>query len=188
MLITRGRVAVHRVPLTKPYELSIGTLDTFESVLVALERSDGLVGVGEAVALPGYGWETTDSILGVANDLTAGIAGIESEILVERCRSAWPRSPFAASAVMAAIEIPDWLHYAGTGVRFPLNAALAPRSDGALLVDDAKAALSKGYRYLKLKIGLDVASDIAAMRVLLDGMPGFDFQGRCGRQSGLYGG
>ena len=176
MRLARGRVALRQVALSKPYELSIGTLGAFESVLVMLERSNGSVGIGEAVALPGYGWETTDTILRVANDLIAGISGIKTKTLIERCRREWPNSPFAASAVMAAIELPDWLHYAQSGVRFPLNAALAPSSNESALVDAAETALSMGYRYLKLKVGLDVSSDIAAMRVLLGGLPGRDFK------------
>jgi L-alanine-DL-glutamate epimerase-like enolase superfamily enzyme len=174
VFITQARVMLRQARLSKPYELSIGKLETFDSVIVRLGRSDGSVGVGEAVALPGYGWETTSDILAAANDLIADISGLSVERLAERCRDKWRESPFAASATMTALELPDWLHYAQSGLRFPLNAAVAPNRDANVLVGAAEKAMTKGFKYLKLKIGLDVDLDIAAMRILLDGLPGCD--------------
>ena len=126
--------------------------------------------------LPGYGWETPADILSVVEDLLSGAAGMPLERLVRRCKDAWRESPFAASAIMTALEISEWLAYADSGFRFPLNAALSAQANiRRTFLRRRNASLKGGFRFLKLKIGLDVEFDIAATRALLEGLKDYDF-------------
>jgi len=51
-----------RLPLARSYALSFTTLDHFDQVWVRVVDSRGGVGLGEAVALPGYGPESAEDI------------------------------------------------------------------------------------------------------------------------------
>jgi L-alanine-DL-glutamate epimerase-like enolase superfamily enzyme len=161
-------VAQACAPLSKPYELSFATLNAFDSVTVAISRADAKTGIGEAVALPGYGWETTASILQGVRQLLYDAVGADVQSLARRAHAVWKEQPFAASAVMTALELPDWLHHAESGLKFPLNAAVASTSSLDELWSAASRVVSNGYRYLKLKIGRNVTADILSCEFLLN--------------------
>ncbi|MBW1773089.1 MAG: hypothetical protein JRJ82_09385 [Deltaproteobacteria bacterium] len=48
-----------RMPLTRPYHLSLVTLDHFDSILVRIQ-ADGKEGFGETTDIPGYFHETPE--------------------------------------------------------------------------------------------------------------------------------
>jgi L-alanine-DL-glutamate epimerase-like enolase superfamily enzyme len=175
-LIRNVEVYLNHAKLHAPYVLSFTTLDAFESVAVAVERVNGVIGIGEAVALPGYGSETTADVISMVRRLIDGAAGQSATNLLRRCRDAWREAPFAASAVATALEQPDWLRHANRGSRFPLNCAVSSEGGASVLTTAARHVLDRGYRYLKLKVGRDLDADIASARLLLDGLAGARFQ------------
>lgn len=158
-LLRRAQVLRRQVALEVPYVLRFRTLDAFDTVIVRVEGADGQVGLGEAVALPGYGWETAADIERAANALVEGAT--EYSTLMARCRAASAEHPFAASAVATALELPN-LH---PPLLRPvaLSRALAP-GDG--LRRDVEVARRIGYGYLKVKIGGEVDGDLAAVESL----------------------
>ncbi len=99
VLIRNIEVFLSRAELYAPYVLSFTTLDAFESVAVAVERDNGVIGIGEAVALPGYGSETTADVISMVRKLIDGAAGRPATDLLRRCRDAWREAPLAESAV-----------------------------------------------------------------------------------------
>ena len=66
--IKSAHVAIVTKQLRKPYILSFATLEKLNSIIVCIERDDGIKGYGEAVALPGYSWETTQEIYSVIKE------------------------------------------------------------------------------------------------------------------------
>ncbi len=154
-------------PLSSAYALSFARLEQFESIWVYSEDESGRVGLGEAVALPGYSWETSDDVERTVKELLRDAAGSTRETISERCRALAPAYPFATSAVMTALELPDWLHYADATTRlplaYPLSATLAATELGMAL----KAAVGRGYRFLKIKVGKDVEQDIEFANTLV---------------------
>ena len=107
--------------LSKPYELSFTTLAAFDSIWVRLEDDAGKVGLGEAVALPGYGWETVDSVSRTVAAILDGAEGLSAQALEARCARFRAEHPFAASAVMTALELPDLLEGHDPRFSFPIN-------------------------------------------------------------------
>jgi L-alanine-DL-glutamate epimerase-like enolase superfamily enzyme len=89
--------------------------------------------------------------------------------LAERCRALWREHPFAASAVATALDMPFFLDRAGPGRAFPISAPLAGEWPIERLRQAVAEYRGRGYRFLKVKIGRDLACDIEAARYLLDG-------------------
>ena len=154
------RAAHLHLPLTVPYRLAFGEQRRFDVLLVGLRNRDGGTGWGEATILPGYTDETVEGAW-------AFVLG-----MLRTCRTrdevrdaAWAASkacPFAASAFLTAL---DWLgdHPAlRRSGRFPLLGTVNGKAeDPAALEREIEALLATGYTTLKVKIGWDVARDLA---------------------------
>jgi muconate cycloisomerase len=162
-------------PLLKPYDLSFTQLVSYESVWVAAEHENGAIGMGEAVALPGYNHETFDTVRTAVEALTAGADGESGEAIAQRCRDVMVDRPFAASAVMTALDMPAYLSHAGTGAWFPLSAPVSGDWPLAKLRSTVESYLSAGYVHIKCKVGRDFDCDVAAARSLLSDWPGRSF-------------
>ena len=87
--------------------------------------TNGQFGLGEAVPLPGYNWETLETIRETVTDLVAASEGKSCSAIRERCHSVRADHPFAASAVMTALEMPQFLNGAKLGIGFPVSAPVA---------------------------------------------------------------
>src|SRR5579864_195830 len=120
--LRRVRWGITSCPLTHPYDLSFTQLTAYDSVWAAIEDQEGRVGVGEAVPLPGYNWETLETISATVRTLLSNAQNETESLLTERCWAAWREHPFAASAVMTALEMPRFLAHAELGHRFALSA------------------------------------------------------------------
>jgi L-alanine-DL-glutamate epimerase-like enolase superfamily enzyme len=170
--LRRVRWGVAECPLIKPYALSFTQLTSYPAVWVLAEDENGRVGLGEAVPLPGYNWETLETIRATVENLLAGAQSMSTAQLRERCRAAWRKHPFAASAVAMALDLPDFLRHAGPGHSFPISVPLAGEWPVDALRQAVAQHVARGYRFLKVKVGRDLERDIAAARYLLDGPDG----------------
>jgi L-alanine-DL-glutamate epimerase-like enolase superfamily enzyme len=173
--LRRLRFGVVACPLLRPYELSFVSITEFDSVWVMAEDSDGRIGLGEAVPLPGYNWETLDSIRETLTVLLTGADGQSFSAIAERCRSLRAHHPFAASAVMTALDMPAFLDRAHPAIRFALSAPVTSECPLPELRRIVEAQLAAGYRFIKVKIGRDFDSDVAAAHCLLKELPGRHF-------------
>lgn len=167
--LRRVRWGVKECPLVKAYDLSFARLTSYAAVWVLAEDEDGRIGLGEAVPLPGYNWETLETIRATVGALAADAEGLTAAQLSERCRAAWREHPFAASAVAMALDMPLFLAHAGRGGAFPISAPVAGEWPVETLREAVAQHGARGYRFLKVKVGRDLARDIAAARYLLDG-------------------
>lgn len=174
--LARLRAGVLSCPLTKPYELSFTTLTEFESVWVIAEFVDGRIGLGEAVALPGYAWETTSSVHETVRALCENATGLTVGGIVERCLRVRAEHPFAASAVMTALELPKYLHTPRSGSGFPISVPLAGDWEPARIRRTMEEQLATGRSFLKVKVGRDLARDIRGTRTVLEEFPDFGFR------------
>lgn len=166
-IISRLTWGVSRLPLRRPYHLSFATLTEFAAVWVRYEDEMGRVGLGEAVALPGYSWETTEDICAAVAEITQGAQGLPRSMVEDRCLGCWARRPFAASAVMTALRLPELLEKAPLGRAVPLNFPVAGDAEPARLRSAIGEGLRQGYRYIKVKVGRDLDRELANLPILL---------------------
>lgn len=181
----------YRYPLSKPVVTSFGRMLDRPAVFVRLEDDDGFVGWGEVWAnFPSVGAEHRTRLVNevLAPAITGFAVGHPLDVFerltqatsVLALQSGEP-GPFAQA--IAGIDLAVWDLYArrrhlplwkllgGHGNRIPVYASgINPTGSRQM----AEAAVARGHRALKLKIGFDLAADranLAALRQLIgDGM------------------
>ncbi len=169
MKIARVRTGLTAVRLRAPYALSFVTLESFPVRLVECTTDAGIVGLGEAVALPGYGKETDEDVARALRHLASTIVGLEAEEAFDRVSRDETAGPFARSAVISAIE--DAIEPAAMNgpVEWPQVGILSAGDPAACV---KKAASLEGFTTIKVKVGHDLETDTASARALLrDGPP-----------------
>lgn len=158
-----ARVAARRLrlPLTRPYGLAFGAVEAFDTILVELEAG-GAYGMGECTVLNGYTDETIDGAWSLARDLAAALPGktaAEARALLDTLVA---DAPFAVSAFGTALDMAQSypLLRLAAPIRVPLLEILNA-TDEAGIEREVEAALAAGYATLKIKVGFDVAKDLA---------------------------
>jgi o-succinylbenzoate synthase len=168
-LLPKSVLSVYRFeqPLEVPYRLSFGTLDFFDTLIVAV-RDGGQLGLGEITPLPGYSEETIDSARAALNRV--GDAARGGLPLSEQVRSLASSDPMVASALACAAEtLEEGIEAAfQTAVPDPLPlAALCGGDRPAAAEAGARALQERGYTHLKLKAGGGaIEDDIARLRAI----------------------
>lgn len=153
------------IPLSSPYNLSFVSLTEFNCLWVS-SKVGGRVGYGEAVPLPGYGWETLDSVKSVISGLSSTFHSVAD--IYEWCEREYTRNPFAVSAVLCSIELPIVLANNPKIEPVEVNFALSSSFDGDYLESQIKHARRNGYRFIKLKVGRDIDCDVFSLRKICD--------------------
>lgn len=171
---TIEQVTCHRVrvPLHTPFVTALRRTTTIESVLLELTDSDGVSGWGEAPQV----WQVTgDSVAGAEAALTGPLADVvvgsdpdDLADLTRRAAGAVARNFAAKAAVDVAlhdlvarrrgVSLP--LLLGTTSHRVPTDVTLAA-GDVTDLAAVAAARVADGFTTLKMKVGLDAASDVA---------------------------
>ncbi len=174
--LRRLHFGVHPAPLVKPYELSFGDVPVFDVVWVLAEDDEGRIGIGEAVPLPGYNWETLETIREAVAAICDDGCGAPAAAIVERCRDRQRDHPFAVSAVMAALDMPLFLDYAASRERFAISAPVSGDWPVVKLRGAVEAQLDAGYGFIKVKVGRNLDSDESAARCVLTEWPDRPFR------------
>jgi len=148
-----------KVPLERPYKLSFGPVNEFDTVLVRVTRSDGTEGYGEATLLTGYTDETIGETWRRTRELIGAMA--DPAFDAEAALSALDAShPFLTTALRSADEMAQGspLLRLERPVRVPILGLLQGDSRERLEAETV-SLLEAGYRTLKVKVGFDPARD-----------------------------
>jgi L-alanine-DL-glutamate epimerase-like enolase superfamily enzyme len=165
---TVTRVTLHqlKVPLTVPYELSIATIQAFDTLLVEVHDDEGHVGLGEGTVLTGYTHETIEQSWHKACELAARITGEPGEEARGMVSGVQATMPFTATALTTAIEMLTGTPYLvadDTPAAMPLLALVHGHEAGEL-EGEINQYLEQGFRTFKVKVGFDVEADLARLR------------------------
>lgn len=174
------------IPLTDPFVISLGALDSARSVFVRVRLEDGSTGFGEAAPFPPLTGETREGTLDACRLLGAGIVGTPASAwrglgpgLAGKARAA----PAARAAIECAV-VDAWARSRGEPLYRTLGAAdVRDRVTDITLPIleehriDALAAHwhARGFRRFKLKVGGDPAADAARVDRLARRFPDVDF-------------
>jgi L-alanine-DL-glutamate epimerase-like enolase superfamily enzyme len=159
-----------RLPLETPYVLSFTTVTAILSQIVTITLTNGARGRAETVALPGYSRETSDDICDALGRLLPRLRGLDAAAARHLACGELAPLPFALSPVLTALDLASGGFTPPAAADVPLVAPLYA-ADAAALPHAARVLLDRGYGTLKVKIGRDLTSDVAAARALLEGLP-----------------
>lgn len=185
MKIESVRILPYRLRLRDPWPASgpahRDSLTEREGILIALEDSDGRIGLGDAAPLPGFGLETVGSSAAALRVAARRLIGLPGESYLEGAANLPYLAPVAATpAARHAIDLALFdlaargaeqpvavlLGGAAALAEVPANAVIprvAPERAAALV----REALAAGARTLKLKVGGGpLAEDLARVRAV----------------------
>ena len=181
--VTAARIYRVRVPLEQPFVLAYKNVADVENVLLRLEDEQGLAGWGCASPESKVTGETVD---GAVASLKSEIVPMLVEapalplgLVLNALEHAAPGAPCARAAADIALHdlaarragrpLIDLL---GGPVRDAVSTCMTVSiADVAKTLDDARRFAQRGYRFLKIKCGLDADEDIARVRAVREALP-----------------
>lgn len=173
MIVDAISARVLHVPLERPYRLSFGPVDHYDTILVELATADGRSGFGEATLLTGYTDETIDAGWVLARELAREFAGQDTATLIARTTALADAAPFVCTAFRTALDMLDAHPLLGVAARTRVPIlGLLQGDDETVLRDEFDKLLAAGYRTVKVKVGFDVADDlahVARIQAVVDG-------------------
>lgn len=163
------RITLRRLdlPLVRPYRLSYRTFETFEPFMVEVEDDSGRRGFADAHVSPGSSAETRDGGWAFLTDWCARVQGMDPSEAKAAALAAFADSKVACTALVTAIEVLEGNPHLAVEApaRLPL---LAPvnATDPAGIAAEIDAGIAAGFATFKVKVGKDVAADLARTRVI----------------------
>src|SRR5829696_8285120 len=120
--IDRLVVRILKLPLFVPYKLSYRTFHEFEPIVAEVRLDDGRIGWGEGHISPGSSKETREGGWKFVQDLAQVMPRSSALDAKEKVLAVSPRSPVAATALVAAVEmaLSDPLLAPASAIRMPL--------------------------------------------------------------------
>lgn len=159
---TVREIRIHRlrIPLTRPYRLSFGLVEHYDTIIVELADDEGGHAFGEATVLTGYTDETIEESWNAAH-------GFAERMAAEGLSAASPNiarfaegHPFTATAFGTALEMARGTrHLAVTAATAVPLLGLLHATEAASIENEFEALLAAGYRTIKVKVGFDAARD-----------------------------
>jgi o-succinylbenzoate synthase len=163
-----GGVAAYmtRLPLIRPYHLSLGALEAFSSVFVRIQ-ADGKEGFGEATDVPGYFIQGLSDAWDFVCAHGPELPGKDPEAALRSIINEEDAFSFAATPLLTALEglIESIGEPAIGSAKIPLLGVVQGETPEAISAD-AKKLLRDGYHTLKFKVGFSVAEDLDRVRHL----------------------
>lgn len=169
------------LPLSEPFEISLGVQHEASNVLVTVETEAGTVGYGEGSPIAPVTGETREAALATAQEAAEIVEGAAVENyrrLVTELRATFPGAVSANLAVETAIldaycrerDIP--LSELFGGAPEPVETDLTIPIVGAEeAASRAEAAALEGYGHLKIKTGNDVTEDVERVVAVHEAAP-----------------
>ncbi len=145
-----------KVPLKHPYHLSFNTIEHFDTCLIYF-TVDNNIYYGECTALPGYSWETIDSIW---DKLTNWIISSDKSLtkLITITRKDAAKNPFAAAPLLTAFEK---MHIKIPPISFSIPIVGTISSDNLEMIKKQTSdLLNAGYKTIKIKAKGEASSDL----------------------------
>ncbi len=177
MKIARVKCWQANLQLTKPYTIAVHTIDSAENCFVYIELEDGTYGIGSGAPAEFVTGEsiamTLESLEGNAEELLKGRNIEEYEALLRTLEELMPETPAARAAIDIALydtvakvagkPLVEMLGRKHQG--FPTSITIGIKNLEETLTE-AKENVTKGFKIIKLKTGLEVEKDIEVFRKL----------------------
>lgn len=190
--LTGGRAAMLAVPLREPFVIATATMTATRAVLVELTLDDGTTGLGEGATLPPVTHEDEHAVLARINTWLSANVGKTFEGAPSAALEGLEATPVTRAALECALL--DALAkreqrtvrtlFAGSleGEReWPIEAPI--ESDITIpilplpqMLSLAQGWFKKGFRAFKVKVGIDLDADLAALRNIARALPGVRFR------------
>ncbi|MBA9075953.1 dipeptide epimerase [Rufibacter quisquiliarum] len=170
------------LPLKEPFAIATGTQYNVENVLVQVELSSGIVGLGEAAPFPAVSGETQESTLSTLKGLEPMLLGKdvrEWRTLAKELSTLAYDTPAARCGVEMALldalcqqyNMPLYVFFGGVGTELSTDLTITA-GDEAHAAASAKSIVDRGFSVIKVKTeGVDVDYDIRRLQAIHTAAP-----------------
>ena len=176
-----------RLPLIRPYHLSFGAIEAYDSLLVRIQGDEGEEGFGEATDCPGYFVQGISDAWDFVCAYGPELPGKDPQEALDGIMHRVHHLSFAATPLVTALEtlISPSKEKAIDSERIPLLGIVQGETP-AEMIADAKRLMKSGYQTLKMKVGFSVREDLdrvgqiqaqlaPGIQVRLDANQGYDY-------------
>ena len=181
------------LPLNAPFRISIGTVNAANDVLIKVHTDSGLVGIGEACPFPPITGETQDTNLAMARsirDMLIGRDPLAIESLVAEMGAMVHSNPSVVAAYDTALfdilgkaaGLPVFRLLGGDKATFETDVTTGIDTPENMAAN-AKAHAGRGYKTLKVKVGLDPDEDVSRIQAIREAI-GYDINLRIDANQG----
>ena len=175
MVIDRISVYQMRIPLRKPFVLSLERLTHAENIIIKIDTDEGITGYGECSPFKSINGESMETAW-VVSDYLAGILIKRDPLDIESRILDMDRLIYGNSSIKSAFEIAMY-DIASQSVNQPLYAFLGGGNNRVLQTDytvslgepaqmasDAAKVRDAGFGIIKVKLGTDGRMDVERIR------------------------
>ncbi|GAB4266700.1 MAG: dipeptide epimerase [Candidatus Rifleibacteriota bacterium] len=172
MNITNIKTGIVKIPLITPFKTALRTIDHIGSMIVKVETDSGIAGWGEAHPTGPITGESLGSVRGAIHEFILpklmGKNVLNLEDTLNTLEASIVRNTSAKAAVEIAIydlfarnyAIPLYRLLGGYRDKIETDLTISVNSPEKM-AEDTEAAISRGFRILKVKVGLEPELDIA---------------------------
>ena len=156
-----------RLPLVRPYRLSYRTFDEFEPYLVEVADDSGHSGFADGHISPGSSSETREGGWAFMRERIPHMLGCDPQAAKDALLKHFETSKVATTALVCAIEVLEGnkLLNIDSDTTLPLLPPINAM-DHAGIEKEVEAWLAQGFRTFKVKVGKDVDSDLARVKLI----------------------
>jgi L-alanine-DL-glutamate epimerase-like enolase superfamily enzyme/multimeric flavodoxin WrbA len=152
-----------RFPIKAPYQLSLGTVPDFHSLICWMRTTSGRVSMGESTPLQGYTNVTMQDVSSTCAQLSRRLLGLSLTRAAEELGVATDgMDGFSYTAVAQCLELLSLNTPNKPLAGIPILAGL--EMQGADIGERLDALLRDGFREIKVKVGRDVEEDVRNVR------------------------
>lgn len=184
MKITDIKIGRISIPLKRPFKTALRTVYSVEDVVVRIETDTGHVGYGEAPPTGVITGDTTGAIIGAIEEhIKKHLIGMEiknfEELMIKLDKSVVKNTSAKAAIDIALHDLYGQLYGAPIykllgGYRKEIITDITISvNEPEEMAQDSLAAISEGYKTLKIKVGKDANKDIQRMKAIRDAV-GYD--------------
>jgi len=160
------------IPITERYQLSFGSIESFQTFLVLIE-SGQRTGIGETTPLHGYNWEDHQSVHQFLMDSVPQLIGLhvsEARNTVTKNRG---NNYFAATSLCSAMELLENDLFEDVPVTDVPLVGIVSGSDIESILKSIKKQQSQGYTCVKVKVGGEngVERDVSKIKSIYNFFP-----------------
>ena len=151
MKITNLRIYVLDVPLITPFKTALRTVEAVSDVIVKLETDSGEIGFGEAPPTKAITGETKESIIATLDGpIRHAIVGKEVDNLEELCKA-------LDNCIEHKQSVAKLFGAARNEIITDITISVNEPEE---MASDAKKAIARGFKTLKVKVGSDPTKDV----------------------------
>jgi o-succinylbenzoate synthase len=176
-----------RLPLIRPYHLSFGAIEAYDSLFVQIQGDEGEEGFGEATGCPGYFVQGISDAWDFVRAYGPELPGKDPQGALDSIMHRAHHLSFGATPLLTALEtlISTTKEKGIDSEQIPLLGIVQGETP-ADMVADAQRLMKNGYRTLKMKVGFSVREDLdrvgqlqsqlkPGIQVRLDANQGYDY-------------